>query len=145
MIKKKILVVVTCLTLALSSLTASAASYTNSKSFSKVVLPELSGNTTLASTSAKATNKDYGKVKITSYVNCSAVSCWFRTKDSSGSYHYWLPYIVTINDKAYHKMYYSNSSLAYYIKGIKAEVRAENATEALTIKSEKVSGSVYFN
>lgn len=145
MVHKKIVTGIMCMAMALSSVTAFADSYENSKSFSDVVLPETSGNTTLASVAKKTTSRKYGRAKITSYKNCSSVSCWFRTTISDGSVHYWLPYMVTISDKSYHKILYCDAKSAYYASGVKAELRAENATEALDIYTEKVSGNVDFN
>lgn len=86
-----------------------------------------------------------GKVKITSYKNCKSVSCWFRTTISDGTAHYWLPNMVTISDKSYHKINYCDKNSGYYAKGVKAELRAENAAQELDFKTEKVSGRVYFN
>jgi hypothetical protein len=145
MIRKKIVIGIMCATLALSSISAYADSYENSKSFSGVVLPETSGNTTLASVAKKTTSRKYGRAKISSYTNCSKVSCWYRTTISDGTVHYWLPYMVTISDKSYHKINYCDKDAAYYKSGVKAELRAENATEALDLKTEKVSGNVDFN
>ncbi len=145
MIRKKIVIGIVCVTLALSSVSAFAASYENPKSFTDKVLPETSGNTTLASVAKKTTSRSYGRAKITSYKNCSKVSCWYRTTISDGTVHYWLPYMVTISDKSYHKINYVDKKAAYYKKGVKAELRAENATEALDFKTEKVSGNVDFN
>lgn len=45
----------------------------------------------------------------------------------------------------YHKVNYVDKDAAYYKKGVKAEMRAENATEALDLKTEKVSGTIDFN
>ena len=56
-----------------------------------------------------------------------------------------LPYMVDISDKSYHKINYCDKKDDYYAKGVKAELRAENATEALDLRTEKVSGSVDFN
>jgi len=143
---KRMVPAIMCLMLILMSLSAYAAdTYENSKSFSDKVLPETSGNTTLASVSGKTTSRSYGKVKITKYTNCSAINTWLRTKTADGVYHYWTPYIVKISDKSYHKVKYSNASANYYKKGIKADLRAENYKEALNIYTEKVSGTVYFN
>ena len=143
--RKKIVIGIMCTALALSSASALAASYENSKSFSDVILPETSGNTTLASVAKKTTNRKYGRAKITAYKNCNKVSCWYRTTLSDGSVHYWLPYMVTISDKSYHKINYCDKNEAFYKKGVKAELRAENAIEALDFKKEKVSGNVDFN
>ena len=145
MIHKRIVTGIMCATLALSSITAFADSYENSKSFSNKVLPETSGNTTLASVAKKSTNRKYVRAKITSYTNCNKVSCWYRSTISDGTVHYWLPYMVDISDKSYHKINYCDKKDDYYAKGVKAELRAENATEALDLRTEKVSGSVDFN
>lgn len=135
-----------CIMLLLIPVTSYASSYTNLHYFSGVVLPETSGNTTLSSTSSKTTSYSYGKAKITSYANCSTVSVWLRTKTSDGSYHYWTPYILDIDDvNSYHTVKYSDSSSSYYAKGVYADLRAENYDQALNIWTDKVSGCVYFN
>ena len=64
---------------------------------------------------------------------------------SDGSVHYWLPNMVTINDNKYHKISYCTQKSSYYKKGVKAELRAENADEALDFWTEKISGNVDFN
>lgn len=123
--------------------TGYAAEYTNNKSFKNVVLPESSGNTSLAS-ATKSTNRSYGRAKITSYTKCSRVSVWFRTK-VGGQYHYWLPYMKTLKGDSYVNVKYCDKSNSYYKKGVSANLRAENADSALDIWTEKVSGNVDFN
>lgn len=145
MVHKKIIIGIMCMALVLSSATAFAADlYENPSSFTDKVLPETSGNTTLAS-GKKTTNRKYGKAKIRSYKNCSSISCWFRTTISDGSVHYWLPYMVVFSDKAYHKILYCDAKSAYYAQNVKAELRAENDEQVWDLKTETVSGDVYFN
>lgn len=141
---KKTVLLAMCMSMLFSSVTALAAdSYTTAESFSKVVLPESSSNTTLK-TGTKATDRKYGRAKITSYTNCSEVSCWFRSKLSDG-YHYWLPYMVTIDDTSYHKINYCDAKSRYYSKGVEVDLRAENADDKFNFYVEKVSGKVSFN
>ena len=123
--------------------TSYAAEYTNSKSFSNVVLPESSANTSLAS-KVKSTGRSYGRAKITSYTNCSRVSVWFRT-NVNGNYHYWLPYMKTLTGKSYVRVNYCDKDASYYKKGVGANLRAENADSAFNIWTDKVSGTVDFN
>lgn len=147
MYKKKVkrtIMVAICMAMLGSSIASSAAAgEENQKTFSNVVLPETSGNATLC-TGAKTTSTKYAKVKISKYTNCSKVSCWMRSKLSDG-YHYWLPYMVDIDDKKYHKVKYCDAKSSYYKKGVSVDVRAENAEEKLNFKTEKVSGSAYLN
>ena len=141
---KKFIMVVICIAMLGSSISASAADVEkNKKTFSGVVLPETSGNVTLCA-GTKTTSTKYAKVKISTYKNCKKVSCWMRSKLSDG-YHYWLPYMVDISDKKYHKVKYCDAKSSYYAKGVKVDVRAENADEELNLKTEKVSGSAYLN
>lgn len=123
--------------------TGYAAEYTNNKSFNNVVLPETSGNTSLAS-NVKFTNRSYGRARITSYTKCSRVSVWFRTK-AGGKYHYWLPYMKTLKGNSYVNVKYCDRSTSYYTRGVSANLRAENADSAWNIWTEKVSGNVDFN
>lgn len=122
-----------------------AASYENNVPFESVVLPESSSNTSFAA-AKKATSLDYGRVSISSFKNTSRVSCWLRTKTADGNYHYWTPYIKTITKKnTWYKLQYSDSSAAFYKKGVAADLRGENATQAWDLSTEKVSGEVEFN
>jgi len=142
---KKFIMVVICIAMIGSSISASAAAKDekNEKKFTGVVLPETSGNATLCA-GKKSTSIKYAKVKISTYKNCKKVSCWMRSELSDG-YHYWLPYMVDISDKKYHKVKYCDAKSSYYAAGVKVDVRAENADEELNLKTEKVSGSAYLN
>lgn len=141
---KKFVMIMICMTMLGSSISASAADdEKNKKTFSGVVLPETSGNVTLCA-GTKTTSTKYAKVQISTYKNCKKVSCWMRSELSDG-YHYWLPYMVDISDKKYHKVKYCDAKSSYYAKGVKVDVRAENADEAFNFKTEKVSGSAYLN
>lgn len=144
-LSKKIAVGIMSVAMLLSTVSmCGAESYTNNASFSSVTLPESSGNTTLKS-GTKTTSRSYGKAEITSFTHCDSVSVWFRSK-VDGEYHYWLPYMVSIDDKSvYHKVKYCDASSAYYAKNVSVNLRAENDTEALNFYTEKVSGDVYFN
>ena len=117
-------------------------------SFTKVVLPDKCDNTTFASSKSggKTTNRNYGKVKMTSYSSCSKVDCWMRTK-SGGDWHYWTPYILNnVSDKKSHKIKYCDQKSAYYRKGVAAQLRGENADSRIAIFNDsKVSGEVWFN
>lgn len=53
--------------------------------------------------------------------------------------------MVTISDSVYHKIKYCDASSSYYATGVAADLRAENADQALNIWTEKVSGAAYFN
>ena len=143
---KKVVLSVMCAAMMLSSVTAFAANDEKNKvTFSNKVLPECSNNTTLAS-AKKSSNRKYGKVKITSFTNCSSVTCWLRTELSDGSYHYWLPYAKTISKKnQLYKVKYCDKKKAYYSTNTSVALRAENADETLTVWTEKISGLVYFN
>lgn len=141
---KKFVMIVICMTMLGSSISASAADVEkNKKTFTSVVLPETSGNATLCS-GKKNTSTKYAKVKISTYKNCKKVSCWMRSKLSDG-YHYWLPYMVDISDKKKHKVKYCDVKSSYYAKGVEVDMRAENADEELNFKTEKVSGTAYLN
>lgn len=141
---KKLIMTMICMSVMGSFISASAADVQkNKKTFSGVVLPETSGNVTLCS-GKKTTSTKYAKVKISTYKHCSKVSCWMRSELSDG-YHYWLPYMVDIDDKKYHKVKYCDAKSSYYAKDVKVDVRAENADEELNFKTEKVSGSAYLN
>lgn len=146
--KKKNLVTLTLIMCTLvffaSTYTSLAATYENKKTFESVVLPDVSSNTTFKE-GTKTTNRKYGKVKMSSYSNCDAVDCWMRTY-VNGSWHYWTPYILSnISDKLEHKIKYCDADSAYYKKGVKAQLRGENADSYYSIYDCKVSGSVWFN
>lgn len=142
--RKGMVIAALCASLSMSALSAMAAdNYENNKNFTDKTLPESSGNVTLAS-AKKTTNRSYGRIKVTDYSHCDAISCWFRTT-VDGTQHYWLPYMVTVDDKSYHKVKCCDADSSYYKKGVKAEMRAENADEEWDFWTETVSGKISFN
>ena len=63
----------------------------------------------------------------------------------SEGYHYWLPYMVAIDDTSYHKINYWDAKSRYYGNGVEVDLRAENAKQKLNFYTEKVQGKVSFN
>ncbi|MGN0396046.1 MAG: hypothetical protein ACI4EF_11850 [Coprococcus sp.] len=115
--------------------------------FTNVILPDECGNVTFATTrNGKTTDRNYGKVRITSYSYCDTIDCWLRTR-VDGSWHYWTDYILLdISDTKFHKIRYCNRRSTFYAKGVKAELRGENADVRWAIINDaKVSGNVFFN
>lgn len=53
--------------------------------------------------------------------------------------------MVTVDDKSYHKVKCCDADSSYYKKGVKAEMRAENADEEWDFWTETVSGKISFN
>lgn len=121
-------------------------SCTNRVTFSNVSLPDECRNVTLAS-AKKVNNTNYGRFRISNYTRCNAIDCWMRTY-YAGGWHYWTDYFVNdVSDKAVHKVRYCDKSSSFYKKGVRANLRAENAKSTVSIFKNriKVSGVVRFN
>ena len=119
---------------------------TNRVTFSNVSLPDRSVNVTLAS-AIKENNRSYGEFRVTKYTKCEKIDFWMRTY-YNGVWHYWTDYFVNdISDKAVHKVKYCDKQKEYYQKGVRANLRAENAKSTVSIFKNriKVSGVVRFN
>ena len=111
-----------------------------------VSLPDRSVNVTLAS-AIKENNRSYGQFRVTKYTKCEKIDFWMRTY-YNGGWHYWTDYFVNdISDKAVHKVKYCDKQKEYYQKGVRANLRAENAKSTVSIFKNriKVSGVVRFN
>ena len=93
------------------------------------------------------TNRSYGQFRVTKYTKCEKIDFWMRTY-YNGGWHYWTDYFVNdISDKAVHKVKYCDKQKEYYQKGVRANLRAENAKSTVSIFKNriKVSGVVRFN
>lgn len=93
------------------------------------------------------TNRSYGKFRISKYTKCNQIDCWMRTY-YAGNWHYWTDYFICdLSDTKTHRIQYCDKKSSYYKKGVKAELRAENAKSTVSLFKNriKVSGAIYFN